>query len=162
MYASTTWQIRFTIDNIDQSGTYKLRLALASVNHSDLQVWIKIKCNILRTNSDQFCLGVLTLLQHWTLVIGPVEWFNGWSSSILNRRDWSWQCHCKTRHSRDLLAVQCGHPRHTTRPRRKYYIFNTSEEHQPLPRDYVWLYPLGRPWILYALARCCCSFINYS
>nr|GMD96472.1 probable rhamnogalacturonate lyase B isoform X1 [Ipomoea batatas] len=38
MYASTTWQIRFTIDNIDQAGTYKLRLALASVNHSDLQV----------------------------------------------------------------------------------------------------------------------------
>ncbi|XP_019156536.1 PREDICTED: probable rhamnogalacturonate lyase B isoform X3 [Ipomoea nil] len=38
MYASTTWQIRFTIDNIDQAGTYKLRLALASVHHSDLQV----------------------------------------------------------------------------------------------------------------------------
>ncbi|XP_031123740.1 probable rhamnogalacturonate lyase B [Ipomoea triloba] len=38
MYASTTWQIRFKIDNVDQAGTYKLRLALASVNHSDLQV----------------------------------------------------------------------------------------------------------------------------
>ncbi|TXG52635.1 hypothetical protein EZV62_021804 [Acer yangbiense] len=37
-YKPTTWQIKFNLDNVDQSGTYKLRLALATANVSELQV----------------------------------------------------------------------------------------------------------------------------
>ncbi|KAH7567627.1 hypothetical protein JRO89_XS07G0107800 [Xanthoceras sorbifolium] len=37
-YKPTTWQIKFHLDNVDQSGTYKLRLALATANVSELQV----------------------------------------------------------------------------------------------------------------------------
>ncbi|CAL5378396.1 unnamed protein product [Camellia sinensis] len=40
-YKGTTWQIKFTLENVDQSeiiGTYKLRPTLASVHNSELQV----------------------------------------------------------------------------------------------------------------------------
>ncbi|GAB2292196.1 hypothetical protein Dimus_026447 [Dionaea muscipula] len=37
-YEGTTWQIKFKLDTVDQSGTYKLRLALASANAARLEV----------------------------------------------------------------------------------------------------------------------------
>lgn len=37
-YQGTTWQIKFTLDNVDQNGSFKLRLALASATLSELQV----------------------------------------------------------------------------------------------------------------------------
>ncbi|CAI9116111.1 OLC1v1017179C1 [Oldenlandia corymbosa var. corymbosa] len=39
-YKSTTWQIKFNIDAVEQTGTYKLRIALASAHNSDIQVVI--------------------------------------------------------------------------------------------------------------------------
>ena len=38
-YKRTTWQIKFNLDEVDQNGTYKLRVALASATISELQVW---------------------------------------------------------------------------------------------------------------------------
>ncbi|KAL3321957.1 hypothetical protein AABB24_039532 [Solanum stoloniferum] len=40
VYQSTTWQIKFKIDNVDQGGSYTLRVALAASNHAELQVRI--------------------------------------------------------------------------------------------------------------------------
>ncbi|KAJ1421333.1 Rhamnogalacturonate lyase [Sesbania bispinosa] len=37
-YQGTTWQIKFNLDEVEASGIYKLRLALASANVSELQV----------------------------------------------------------------------------------------------------------------------------
>lgn len=37
-YQSTTWQIKFNSDNMDQVGAYTLRVALAAANHAELQV----------------------------------------------------------------------------------------------------------------------------
>ncbi|XP_038715580.1 probable rhamnogalacturonate lyase B isoform X1 [Tripterygium wilfordii] len=37
-YQATTWQIKFNIDNADQSANYKLLLALATANSAELQV----------------------------------------------------------------------------------------------------------------------------
>ena len=37
-YQGTTWQIKFTLDTVDQIGTYKLRVAIASATLSELQV----------------------------------------------------------------------------------------------------------------------------
>lgn len=37
-YEATTWQIKFKLDNVNASATYKLRLALASAHASNLQV----------------------------------------------------------------------------------------------------------------------------
>ncbi|XP_020963650.1 rhamnogalacturonate lyase B-like [Arachis ipaensis] len=37
-YHGTTWQIKFKLHNVQKNGTYKLRLALAAVNFSELQV----------------------------------------------------------------------------------------------------------------------------
>ncbi|XP_021832103.1 probable rhamnogalacturonate lyase B [Prunus avium] len=37
-YQGTTWQIKFNLDTVDQSGPYKLRLAIASATLSELQV----------------------------------------------------------------------------------------------------------------------------
>ncbi|KAI4337577.1 hypothetical protein L6164_015975 [Bauhinia variegata] len=37
-YQGTTWQIKFKLENVEASGTYKLRLALATANVSELQV----------------------------------------------------------------------------------------------------------------------------
>lgn len=37
-YQGTTWQIKFVLDTVDQTGTYKLRVALASASLAELQV----------------------------------------------------------------------------------------------------------------------------
>lgn len=37
-YKATTWQIKFKLDNIEQSGSYTLRIALASATFSILEV----------------------------------------------------------------------------------------------------------------------------
>ncbi|GMP45675.1 hypothetical protein CsSME_00014123 [Camellia sinensis var. sinensis] len=37
-YQGTTWQIKFNLDNVDQSGSYKLRVAVASATLAELQV----------------------------------------------------------------------------------------------------------------------------
>jgi hypothetical protein len=37
-YQGTTWQIKFKLDNVQNSGSYKLRLALATANVAELQV----------------------------------------------------------------------------------------------------------------------------
>lgn len=37
-YEGTTWQIKFQLHQVDTTGVYKLRLALATVNASELQV----------------------------------------------------------------------------------------------------------------------------
>ncbi|GAA0170119.1 lyase [Lithospermum erythrorhizon] len=39
-FKSTTWRVKFKLDDVDQAGSYKLRIALASAHHSDLQVRI--------------------------------------------------------------------------------------------------------------------------
>ncbi|KAK7282912.1 hypothetical protein RIF29_12030 [Crotalaria pallida] len=39
-YQGTTWQIKFNLDHVHTNGTYKLRVALASLHHADLQVRI--------------------------------------------------------------------------------------------------------------------------
>lgn len=57
-YKGTTWQIKFTLENVDQSetiGTYKLRLALASVHNSELQV----RVNDEEANPPLFTSGVI-------------------------------------------------------------------------------------------------------
>ncbi|KAI3465168.1 hypothetical protein Pfo_021831 [Paulownia fortunei] len=54
-YKSTTWQIKFNIDNVDEGGTYKLRLALASVHNSDLQV----RVNDADANPPLFSTGLI-------------------------------------------------------------------------------------------------------
>lgn len=38
-YEGTTWQIKFKLDDVDESATYKLRVALATAHSSELQVW---------------------------------------------------------------------------------------------------------------------------
>ncbi|KAI3855351.1 hypothetical protein MKW92_001815 [Papaver armeniacum] len=37
-FQATTWQIKFTLDKLDEPGTYKVRLALASATNAELQV----------------------------------------------------------------------------------------------------------------------------
>ncbi|OVA03491.1 Rhamnogalacturonate lyase [Macleaya cordata] len=37
-FQATTWQIKFNLENLDEPGTYKLRLALASAKDAELQV----------------------------------------------------------------------------------------------------------------------------
>ncbi|EEF35029.1 rhamnogalacturonate lyase B isoform X1 [Ricinus communis] len=53
IYQGTTWQIKFELDSLDQSGTYKLRLALATANVAELQVRI----NDGKADSPQFTTG---------------------------------------------------------------------------------------------------------
>ncbi|XP_059631230.1 probable rhamnogalacturonate lyase B [Cornus florida] len=54
-YLGTTWQIKFDNDNLYQTGTYKLRVALASANDSELQVRI----NDPGAEPPQFSSGVI-------------------------------------------------------------------------------------------------------
>lgn len=42
-YQGSTWQIKFKLDDLDQSSTYKLRVAIASATFSELQVYITSK-----------------------------------------------------------------------------------------------------------------------
>ncbi|KAL0396467.1 UNVERIFIED_CONTAM: hypothetical protein Scaly_0095100 [Sesamum calycinum] len=39
-YTPTTWRILFDVRNVSRTGTYTLRLALASANFAEIQVWI--------------------------------------------------------------------------------------------------------------------------
>ncbi|XP_058081199.1 uncharacterized protein LOC131229304 isoform X4 [Magnolia sinica] len=54
-YQATTWQIKFTLDTIVQSGTYKLRLAIASATASELQV----RFNDPNANPPHFTTGLI-------------------------------------------------------------------------------------------------------
>ncbi|XP_062164026.1 probable rhamnogalacturonate lyase B isoform X2 [Alnus glutinosa] len=54
-YEGTTWQIKFKLDNADESGTYKLRLALATAHASELQVRI----NDPKANPPVFSSGLI-------------------------------------------------------------------------------------------------------
>ncbi|KAG5543772.1 hypothetical protein RHGRI_016505 [Rhododendron griersonianum] len=52
-YKGTTWQIKFKLGTMDQNGTYKLRLALASAHNSELQV----RVNDAEANPPLFSTG---------------------------------------------------------------------------------------------------------
>ncbi|XP_008781312.2 probable rhamnogalacturonate lyase B [Phoenix dactylifera] len=54
-YQPTTWQIKFHLDSVDQSGSYKLRVALASVTLSELQV----RFNDSKANPAHFATGLI-------------------------------------------------------------------------------------------------------
>uniref|UniRef100_A0A2N9FNC3 peptidylprolyl isomerase n=1 Tax=Fagus sylvatica TaxID=28930 RepID=A0A2N9FNC3_FAGSY len=54
-YEGTTWQIKFKLDNADESATYKLRIALATAHNSELQVRI----NDPKANLPLFSSGVI-------------------------------------------------------------------------------------------------------
>ncbi|XP_015579796.1 rhamnogalacturonate lyase isoform X2 [Ricinus communis] len=52
-YQGTTWQIQFELEEVDQSATYKLRLALATANVAELQV----RVNDRNADSSLFSTG---------------------------------------------------------------------------------------------------------
>ncbi|KAI3832432.1 hypothetical protein MKX03_020666 [Papaver bracteatum] len=52
-YNSTTWQIKFNLDSVDQGTIYKLRVALASTHAAELQ----IRLNDLNTEIPHFTTG---------------------------------------------------------------------------------------------------------
>ncbi|KAK9097008.1 hypothetical protein Sjap_022505 [Stephania japonica] len=54
-YLATTWQIIFNLDNVDRTGTYTLRVALASANVAELQVRI----NDATANPPHFTSGLI-------------------------------------------------------------------------------------------------------
>ncbi|XVE95154.1 hypothetical protein REPUB_Repub02eG0072000 [Reevesia pubescens] len=54
-YQGTTWQIKFKLDNVNQSGIYKLRVALASATLAELQV----RVNDPNTNRPLFTTGLI-------------------------------------------------------------------------------------------------------
>ncbi|PSS31544.1 Rhamnogalacturonate lyase [Actinidia chinensis var. chinensis] len=53
-YQGTTWQIKFNLDSVDQTGTYKLRVAVASATLAELQV----RVNDPNTNRPLFSSGL--------------------------------------------------------------------------------------------------------
>ncbi|KAL3504971.1 hypothetical protein ACH5RR_034812 [Cinchona calisaya] len=55
VFQSATWQIKFEVDNVVQSGTYSLRIALSSANYSELQV----RVNDSEVNPPHFTTGVI-------------------------------------------------------------------------------------------------------
>lgn len=54
-YQGTTWQIKFNMDDVQENGPYKLRLALASANVSELQV----RVNDAKQDPPLFTTGVI-------------------------------------------------------------------------------------------------------
>ncbi|KAL3655230.1 hypothetical protein CASFOL_001016 [Castilleja foliolosa] len=54
-YQGTTWQIKFALDTVYQSGTYKLRVALASASLAELQV----RVNNPNANRPLFASGLI-------------------------------------------------------------------------------------------------------
>ncbi|KAL6184532.1 hypothetical protein ACLB2K_045933 [Fragaria x ananassa] len=54
-YQGTTWQIKFKLDDVDQNGTYKLRVAIASATLSELQV----RVNNPKANPPLFTSGLI-------------------------------------------------------------------------------------------------------
>ncbi|KAL8252800.1 hypothetical protein R6Q59_036493 [Mikania micrantha] len=55
MYEKTTWAIKFELNDVSKNGTYKLRLALASAQLSELQV----RVNDPNTDSPLFSSGII-------------------------------------------------------------------------------------------------------
>lgn len=39
-FQATTWQIKYDLENVNQTGSYTLRVALASASAAELQVYI--------------------------------------------------------------------------------------------------------------------------
>ncbi|KAL8494755.1 hypothetical protein ACS0TY_025558 [Phlomoides rotata] len=54
-YQGTTWQIKFVLDNVNQSGMYKLRVAIASASLAELQV----RVNNPQANRPLFSSGLI-------------------------------------------------------------------------------------------------------
>ncbi|KAF7817056.1 putative rhamnogalacturonate lyase B [Senna tora] len=54
-YQGTTWQIKFKLDSVNKSSTYKLRVALASATFSELQV----RVNDSKANRPLFSSGLI-------------------------------------------------------------------------------------------------------
>ncbi|KAM3237643.1 hypothetical protein P3S67_012051 [Capsicum chacoense] len=54
-YQGTTWQIRFKLDSVNQGGTYKLRIAIASATLAEVQVWV----NNPSTSRPLFTTGLI-------------------------------------------------------------------------------------------------------
>ncbi|OMO57559.1 hypothetical protein COLO4_35291 [Corchorus olitorius] len=54
-YEGTTWQIKFNLDNANPTGTYKLRIALATAYVAELQV----RVNNQNTNPALFTTGLI-------------------------------------------------------------------------------------------------------
>ncbi|PHU20511.1 hypothetical protein BC332_11662 [Capsicum chinense] len=54
-YQGTTWQIRFKLDSVNQGGTYKLRIAIASATSAEVQVWV----NNPSTSRPLFTTGLI-------------------------------------------------------------------------------------------------------
>lgn len=54
-YQGTTWQIRFKLDSVNQGGTYKLRIAIASATLAEVQV----RVNNPSTNRPLFTTGLI-------------------------------------------------------------------------------------------------------
>ncbi|KAH0989074.1 hypothetical protein GBA52_000557 [Prunus armeniaca] len=63
-YEGTTWQIKFQLDNVNQSGTFKLQISLATANIAELQ----IRINDPKADPPLFTTGVIgkdnTILRH--------------------------------------------------------------------------------------------------
>ncbi|XP_021832176.1 probable rhamnogalacturonate lyase B isoform X2 [Prunus avium] len=63
-YEGTTWQIKFQLDNVNKSGTFKLRISLATANIAELQ----IRINDPKADPPLFTTGVIgkdnTILRH--------------------------------------------------------------------------------------------------
>nr|XP_027091605.1 probable rhamnogalacturonate lyase B [Coffea arabica] len=55
IFQSTTWQVNFEVDNVVQTGTYKLRIALCSATYSELQV----RVNDPDANPPHFTSGLI-------------------------------------------------------------------------------------------------------
>ncbi|RZC87186.1 hypothetical protein C5167_042117 [Papaver somniferum] len=56
-FQATTWQIKFTLDKLDEPGTYKVRLALASATDAELQ--IKVRFNDENVFPPHFTTGLI-------------------------------------------------------------------------------------------------------
>ncbi|CAN4092305.1 unnamed protein product [Withania somnifera] len=54
-YQGTTWQIRFKLDSVNQAGTYKLRIAIASATLAEVQV----RVNNPSSNRPLFTTGLI-------------------------------------------------------------------------------------------------------
>lgn len=63
-YEGSTWQIKFQLDNVNQSGTFKLQISLATANIAELQ----IRINDPQADPPLFTTGVIgkdnTILRH--------------------------------------------------------------------------------------------------
>lgn len=90
-YQGTTWQIKFTLENVNKSSNYKLRVALASATYSELQVHTLnffFLCNLIngKTNNNTLFSSLSYNSYIYTLLIsnilGTSQWSKGKSASI--------------------------------------------------------------------------------